>query len=115
MATSLNNLSEQEKNSIREQHTKVINDIFTKLLKSKPLLSEQKSITTSAQPERGKNHGPYCKVGQSQGTLKQHTTAVSGPNVKMGETGFGLFDSSGKMICMISTKFPQGGYIATSS
>jgi hypothetical protein len=46
----LNNLSEQEKNSIREQHTggmKVMTENFSKLLNSKlgdskPLVSEQK-------------------------------------------------------------------------
>jgi len=40
---------------------------------------------------------------------------VKGNNVNMGETGFGLFDNAGKLICIISTKYTQGGYVATSS
>ena len=31
----------------------------------------------------------------------------------MGETGFGLYDSSNKLICIISTKYTQGGTVST--
>jgi hypothetical protein len=63
----------------------------------------------------GGQYGPYCKIGTAQGIIKQHTTGTSGPNVNLGETGFGLFDTSGKLICKISTKYTQGGYVATKS
>ena len=63
----------------------------------------------------GGQYGPYCKIGTDQGIIKQHTTGTSGPNVNLGETGFGLFDTSGKLICKISTKYTQGGYVATKS
>ena len=63
----------------------------------------------------GNQYGPYCKIGSSQGIINQHTTGTSGPNVNLGETGFGLFDASGKLICKISTKHTQGGYVATVS
>lgn len=54
----LNNLSEQEKNSIREQHTggiKIINENFSKLLNSKlgdskPLVSEQAATAVVQKP-----------------------------------------------------------------
>lgn len=76
----------------------------------KKVINEQSAV----KPAGGGQSGRYCKVGQSQGVLKQHATGTSGPNVAMGETGFGLFDPSGKMICMISTKYTQGGYVATA-
>ena len=63
----------------------------------------------------GGQYGPYCKIGTAQGIIKQHATGSSGPNVNLGETGFGLFDASGKLICKISTKYTQGGYVATKS
>jgi len=63
----------------------------------------------------GNQYGPYCKIGSSQGIINQHTTGTSGPNVNLGETGFGLFDASGKLICKISTKHTRGGYVTTAS
>ena len=63
----------------------------------------------------GGQYGPYCKIGTSQGIIKQHTTARSGPDASLGETGFGLFDAAGKLICKISTKYTQGGYVAKPS
>lgn len=54
----------------------------------------------------------YCRIGQSQGRIGQVPIHRSGPNISMGETGFGLYDSSNKLICTISTKYPQGGYVA---
>ena len=59
----LNNLSEQEKNAIREQHTggmKVATDKFSQLLESKlgdvkPILSEQKSNLGMKSIDKDKN------------------------------------------------------------
>jgi len=65
------------------------------------------------QSQSNNQRGPYCKIGQSKGIIKQHTVAIGGPNATFGETGFGLFDDSGKLICKISTKYTQGGTVAT--
>jgi hypothetical protein len=69
----------------------------------------------SPQSTGNNEYGPYCRIGTAQGVIKQHATGSRGPNVKMGETGFGLFDASNKMICMISTKFTNGGTVVTST
>ena len=88
----------------------------------KKVLNEQgaiPSVSPTKSPMKasggGGQYGPYCKIGTAQGIIKQHTTGTSGPNVNLGETGFGLFDTSGKLICKISTKYTQGGYVATKS
>ena len=78
-------------------------------------VSPQTRPTNSPVPVKNQSSGPYCKIGSSQGIIKQHTVGTSGPNVNLGETGFGLFDSSGKLICKISTKYTQGGYVTTPS
>ena len=65
------------------------------------------------QSQINNQRGPYCRIGQSKGIIKQHTVAIGGPNATFGETGFGLFDDSGKLICKISTKYTQGGTVAT--
>ena len=87
----------------------------------KKVLNEQGAIP-SVSPTKsrmklagGGQYGPYCKIGTAQGIIKQHATGSSGPNVNLGETGFGLFDASGNLICKISTKYTQGGYVATKS
>jgi hypothetical protein len=82
------------------------------------VLSEQTpqpgpKLTTTTKPSN--QFGPYCKIGTSQGIIRQHATSKGGPNVNMGETGFGLFDGSGKLICKISTKHIQGGYVTRPS
>jgi len=68
-----------------------------------------KSVRNNAQSTKP----PYCKVGESQGVIRQVPTSKSGPNVNMGETGFGLYDNSNKLICIISTKYTQGGTVST--
>ena len=77
--------------------------------------SPQPGGKPTPQSTSNNQHGPYCRIGQSKGIIKQHTVAVGGPDVKFGETGFGLFDDSGKLICKISTKYTQGGSVATPS
>jgi hypothetical protein len=112
----LNNISEEEKNAIREQHTggmKVITENFSKLTNSKlgdskPLVSEQAAALAYVKP-------PYCKVGQSQGTIVTAKTAViAGPDKSLGETGFAL-SVNGKEVCLISTKYQQGGTVASAT
>ena len=74
---------------------------------------KEQAATAAVKPAGGGQYGPYCKTGQSQGILKQHTVGTGGPNVSMGETGLGLFEPNGKLICKISTKYTQGGNVAT--
>jgi hypothetical protein len=121
----LNNLSEQEKNAIREQHTggmNVVTENFHKLLGSKlgdsKPLTEQLSmigkaasaITGQGNPVNQYKKPPYCKIGQSQGTIVNAQTGTSGPDTSLGETGLAL-SLNGKEVCLISTKYPQGGYV----
>ncbi len=127
----LNNLSEQEKNAIREQHTggmNVVTENFNKLLgsklgDSKPLTEQTSMIGKAAsaitgqgkslpQPSSGNQYKkpPYCKIGQSQGTIVTAQTGTSGPDTSLGETGLAL-SLNGKEVCLISTKYPQGGYV----
>jgi hypothetical protein len=66
----LNNLSEEEKNAIREQHTggmKVITENFSKLINSKlgdskPLVNEQPQPTTSGKKDKHGNSYTVQKV-----------------------------------------------------
>jgi hypothetical protein len=127
----LNDLTEQEKNAIREQHTggmKVITEKFSKLTHSKlgdskPLVSEQAAALAGAASALGQSKPmsgnqyvkpPYCKVGQSQGTIVTAQTAVTGPDKSLGETGFAL-SVNGKEVCLISTKYQQGGTVASAT
>ena len=125
----LNDLTDQEKNAIREQHTggmKVVTENFNKLLgsklgDSKPLTEQISMIGKAAsaitgkgnpQPSSGNQYKkpPYCKVGQSQGIVVNAQTGTSGPDTSLGETGLAL-SLNGKEVCLISTKYPQGGYV----
>lgn len=57
---------------------------------------------------------PYCKVGQSQGTVVIAQTGKGGPDTSLGETGLAL-SVNGKVVCLISTKYKQGGYVTRPS
>jgi hypothetical protein len=135
----LNNLSNEEKNSIREQHTggmKVMTENFSKLLNSKlgdskPLVEQVSKpvsprrdgkptqtnppMNGSKQPRQGVADNqyrkpPYCEIGKSQGTVVKAQTGTSGPDTSLGETGLAL-SVNGKVVCLISTKYQQGGYV----
>ena len=125
----LNNLSEEEKNSIREQHTggmEVMTENFSRLMNSKlgdskPLVEQGFAGTIGSSIKRmppgfiNKQNGnsykkpPYCKIGESQGTVTTSQTSLKGPDTNLGETGFSL-SVNGKEVCLISTKYPGGGY-----
>ena len=142
----LNNLSEEEKNAIREQHVggmKVITENFSKLIgsklgDSKPLVNEQpvpqpprpgtvrktpqttqpvpapSQVRGTTDPGNQYKQPPYCKIGQSKGTVVTAQTGTSGPNTALGETGLAL-SVNGKVVCLISTKYTQGGYVTSQS
>jgi hypothetical protein len=143
----LNNLSEEEKNAIREQHEggmKVMTENFSKLINSKlgdskPLVNEQPAVPPPPRPGVGRKtpqttppapapstvssttdpnnqykQPPYCKIGQSKGTVVTAQTGTSGPNTALGETGLAL-SVNGKVVCLISTKYTQGGYVTSQS
>ena len=54
------------------------------------------------------------KIGQSEGKIVIAQTGSSGPDTSLGETGFAL-SLNGKVVCLISTKYTQGGYVTTPS
>ena len=106
------------KNTVRLTESDLVNLVKRVLEEQVPQqtgLGIKPTTQPSAKPTTGGQYGPYCNIGTSQGIIKQHTTGKSGPNVNMGETGFGLFDTSGKLICKISTKHLQGGYVTKPS
>jgi hypothetical protein len=92
-----------------------LNRIVRKVLNEQTSDQSSGQVTPAPQSRISGQYGPYCKIGESKGIIKQHTVGSGGANTTFGETGFGLFDDSGKLICKISTKYTQGGFVAVST
>ena len=124
MKNLFNNISKEEKNRILEMHSDRYNLISEQPTAPPAVPSSAGGVPPNVAPPKQTRTGgvsgnkykkpPYCKIGQSEGKIVIAQTGSSGPDTSLGETGFAL-SLNGKVVCLISTKYTQGGYVTTPS